>query len=325
MIETNTTCSEIRFADLFCGIGGFRIAADRVLKKHQVIPKCAFSCDIDQPARNSYFANFGENPRGDISKISSEEIPEHDILFAGFPCQPFSIIGKGQGFGDARGTLFFEILRTLEARRPHAFILENVKRLVGHDFGKTFKRILNSLNNLGYWVDYRVLNALDFGLPQKRERVFIVGLLDPPVDSIFPQGGRKPTSLSQILESSVSQKYFASEAVRNKRLQKHSPQSSPSIWHENKSGNISSYPYSCALRAGASHNYLLVDGQRRLTPREFLRLQGFPEWFQVVVSDSQIKKQTGNSVPIPVVESIFENILPNLLTSISSHKSTKII
>ena len=155
-------------------------------------------------------------------------------------------------------------------------------------------------------------------MPQKRERVFIIGLLDPPNNKVFPKGNKKLAPLRQILEQSVSQKYYVSEKVRIKRLSRHKPKVYPSIWHENKSGNISSYPYSCALRSGASHNYLLVDGQRRLTPREFLRLQGFPDWFQIVVSDGQLKKQAGNSVSIPVVESIIEKILPNIFQMISS-------
>ncbi len=324
MVGASVKNVKLKFIDLFCGIGGFRIAAKNVFKKHQIDSQCVLSCDIDQPARNSYFANFGENPKGDIKQILSEDIPEHDLLFAGFPCQPFSIIGKGNGFEDARGTLFFEILRILDAKRPHGFILENVKRLVGHNSGKTLDRIVDSLSSLGYWVDYKVLNALDFGLPQKRERVFIIGLLKPPAENVFPKGDKKPLPLNQVLEQSVSQKYFVSENVRIKRLKKHKPKIYPSIWHENKSGNITSYPYSCALRSGASHNYLLVDGQRRLTPREFLRLQGFPDWFQIVVSDSQIKKQTGNTIPIPVVESLVEKILPNVLQSISSRHTAKI-
>ena len=325
MIRANTGKVKLKFIDLFCGIGGFRIAAKNVFKKHQISNQCVLSCDIDQPARNSYFANFGENPKGDIKQIPSEDIPEHDLLFAGFPCQPFSIIVRGNVFEDARGTLFFEILRILEAKRPYAFILENVKRLVGHNEGKTLQRILNSLFKLGYWVDYKVLNALDFGLPQKRERVFIIGLMEPPSKNIFPKGDKKPLPLSQVLEQSVSPKYYVSENVRTKRFKKHKPKVYPSIWHENKSGNITSYPYSCALRSGASHNYLLVDGQRRLTPREFLRLQGFPDWFQIVVSDSQIKKQTGNTIPIPVVESLIEKILPNILQALSPSHIENII
>ncbi len=321
MTLSNPNNFELKFIDLFCGIGGFRIAAKNIFKKHQINNQCVFSCDIDQPARNSYFANFGETPEDDIKQIPSEDIPEHDLLFAGFPCQPFSIIGKGNGFEDARGTLFFEILRILEAKRPYAFILENVKRLVGHNMGKTLDKILDSLSKLGYWVDYKVLNALDFGLPQRRERVFIIGLLEPPKGKIFPEGDKKPVPLDQILEQTVAKKYYVSETVRTKRLEKHKPKVYPSIWHENKSGNISSYPYSCALRSGASHNYLLVDGQRRLTPREFLRLQGFPDWFQIVVSDSQLKKQAGNTVPIPVVESLIERVLPNIFQAISSRQT----
>ncbi len=161
----------LKFIDLFCGIGGFRIAMENQWQNSA----CVFSCDFDSDSQKSYEANFGEKPFGDITKIHETEIPEHDILFAGFPCQAFSICGDGKGFEDTRGTLFFDIARILKAKQPKAFVLENVKQLVSHGSGKTLERILETLENLGYQVHYKVLNALDFGLPQKRERVFILG------------------------------------------------------------------------------------------------------------------------------------------------------
>lgn len=312
----------IKFVDLFCGIGGFRIAAVNVFRKHAIEPICVFSCDIDDFAKKSYFANFGEWPQGDIAKIEATSIPDHDLLFAGFPCQPFSIIGNGKGFNDARGTLFFEILRIIKAKRPKAFILENVKRLAGHNRGYTLQEILTSLARLGYLVDLQILNALDFGLPQKRERVFIVGNTGLAVYE-WPQGSGKLKPLNEILEEKVDKKYFVSERIRNKRHKKHKSAYFPSIWHENKAGNISSYPYSCALRAGASHNYLLVNGERRLTPREMLRLQGFPDSFKIICSDGQLKKQAGNAVPIPVVERLLANMLPILNPLIKSEENTQ--
>ncbi len=305
---------DINYIDLFCGIGGFRIAAAQVFDKYHIPSKCVFSSDIDPYARETYQANFGDLPTGDITQIEAEQIPDHDILFAGFPCQPFSIIGKGEGFEDTRGTLFFDIARILDAKRPKAFVLENVKRLVGHDKGRTLKKIFKVLTDLGYYYDYRVLNALDYGLPQKRERVFIVGF-HKPVQFQWPAKQTSYVSLSHILETDVDEKYSASERIRQKRLTKHTPKHNPAVWHENKSGNVSSYPFSCALRAGASYNYLLVNGERRLTPREMLRLQGFPDSYQIVVSDAQIRKQAGNAVPVNVVRAVLESFLPILLES----------
>ncbi len=300
------------FIDLFCGIGGFRISLAKAARPFGLEPRCVFSSDIDPEAAKTYQANFGEYPSGDVSKIRPESIPDHDVLCAGFPCQPFSIMGNSEGFLDSRGTLFFEIAKILQAKRPKSFLLENVKQLASHQGGATLKKILDVLRQLGYSVDYKILNSLDFGLPQKRERLFIAGF-NKPVDFPWPQGDKPLMSLKKILESRVDPKYFASERIRKNRLEQHNAKTSPAIWHENKSGNISSKPYSCALRAGASHNYLLVDGQRRLTPREMLRLQGFPDSFKIVSADAQVKKQTGNSVAVNVVEAVFKNFIPVLM------------
>lgn len=306
----------IRFIDLFCGIGGFRFAAEQVFTKYNLPAECVFSSDIDPYAREAYYANFGEYPAGDIKRINERDIPDHDLLFAGFPCQPFSIIGNGKGFEDTRGTLFFDIARILDAKRPRAFILENVKQLIGHDKGRTLKKILQVLREeLGYTVYYKSLNALDYGLPQKRERVIFVGYYKP-FDFEFPPKQETFTPLIEILEKNVDKKYYASDYIREKRLAKHKPTVSPSIWHENKAGHISSYPFSCALRAGASYNYLLVNGERRLTPREMLRLQGFPDSFKIVVSEYQTRKQAGNAVPVNIVRAVLESFLPILLEDI---------
>jgi len=305
---------KIRYIDLFCGIGGFRVAATQVFKKFGIASECVFSCDIDSYAREAYHANFGEYPAGDITKIESNSIPDHDLLFAGFPCQPFSIIGHKKGFEDVRGTLFFDVARIIEAKKPSGFVLENVKQLATHQNGYTLERILETLKEIGYFVDWKVLNALDYGLPQKRERVFIVGSR-APIDFTFfwskRQIERKP--LSEILEPEVDPKYYASEYIQERRRHKHQSKYNPSIWHENKAGNVCSYPYSCALRAGASYNYLLVNGERRLTPREMLRLQGFPDSYKIAVSESQTRKQAGNSVPVNLVRAVLESLLPKLV------------
>lgn len=305
----------MKYIDLFCGIGGFRIAFEEACVENNIQPECVFSSDIDKYAQDSYEANFGERPHGDITEIDEKDIPDHDILFAGFPCQPFSIIGQMKGLNDTRGTLFFDIARILKEKRPKAFILENVKQLVGHDGGKTLKVILRSLRDLGYHVQYSVLNALDFGLPQKRERIVIIGH-EEPIMFTFPDPEKPYKALVDILEKNVDERFYASEHIKNKRKEKHQSSYYPSIWHENKSGNICSYPYSCALRAGASHNYLLVNGERRLTPREMFRLQGFPDWYEIVVSDAQAKKQAGNAVPVKMIKAVALKLLPYVATSL---------
>ncbi len=292
---------------MFCGIGGFHLAAASLGME------CVFACDIDDNARRAYEHNFGFQPEGDITKIKANTIPDHDILFAGFPCQPFSIIGNRKGFSDIRGTLFFEIVKILEAKKPQMVLLENVKQLVGHDKGRTLKRIIEALDDLGYSPKWKVLNALDFGLPQKRERVLIAGSLSDKFKMNWPETKVEMKPLAKILERKPDDKHYVSERIKQKRREAHKSQHKPAIWHENKSGNISSYPYSCALRAGASYNYLLVDGKRRLTPREMLRLQGFPDSFEIVCPDTQTRKQAGNSVPAPMITETLKGMVEGRL------------
>ena len=311
------------FIDLFAGIGGIRLAFD------SAGGKCVFASEWDQAAQKTYAANFNHHPKGDIIQIPSSEIPDHDILTAGFPCQPFSIIGQGKGFADTRGTLFFEIERILRDKQPHAFLLENVKRLKSHDKGRTFAVIIERLKNLDYHVHSTVLNALDFGLPQKRERAFIVGFkknyrFNFPSRSV---NGRYLT-LSDILEpdEAVDGKHFASEHIQKKRLEavQNKAMFTPSIWHENKGGNVAINNFSCALRAGASFSYLLVNGKRRLTPREQLRLQGFPESFKISGSQTEIRRQTGNSVPVTVVEAIAHQMVKTIRVDSQVHSTQTI-
>jgi DNA (cytosine-5)-methyltransferase 1 len=298
----------LKFIDLFCGIGGFRIAFEKACIENDIASECVFSSDIDHYCRANYAANFHDEPFGDIKKVREMDIPDHDVLLAGFPCQPFSIIGSMKGMEDTRGTLFFDIARILKEKKPQVFVLENVKQLASHNHGETIEIILNTLNGLGYQVYHKILNALDYGLPQKRERIFMVGFRNP-VSFSFPSPEKTYQPLSEVLEEFVDSKFFATDLIRSKRKEKHVSEYSPSIWHENKSGNINSYPYSCALRAGASYNYLLVNGERRLTPREMLRLQGFPESYKVVVSDTQIRKQAGNAVPVNMAKAVINSLL----------------
>src|SRR3989338_1265711 len=291
-----------KFIDLFAGIGGMRIPFE------ELGGECVFTSDWDKDAQKMYEVNFGEKPHGDITKIHEIDIPNHDVLLAGFPCQVFSIIGSRKGFEDTRGTLFFDIERILKAKRPKAFLLENVKQLRGHDKGRTLNVILNHLTALGYHVHWKVLNALNFGLPHKRERIFIVGLLHN-YDFTFPQGTLNRKPLSDILEKKVDHSYFAAKVIQKRMKDNHKSRYNPGIWHVNKGGNISSHPYSCALRAGASYNYLLVNGKRRLTERECLRLLGFPESYKIVRTYMQMRKVTGNGVVVPGGRAIAKEIV----------------
>ena len=198
-----------KFIDLFAGIGGIRIPFD------ELNGSCVFSSEFDKYAAQTYFENFGHSPYGDITKINIDDIPKHDLLLAGFPCQPFSLGGKRKGFRDTRGTLFFNIEKILEARKPKAFLLENVRGLVNHDKGKTFEIIkdaLSSKEKLNYNIFYKVLNAKDFGLPQNRSRIFIVGFKDK-TDFSFPSPLNVETKLSSILQKRVKSKYTISDLL----------------------------------------------------------------------------------------------------------------
>ena len=299
--------TQFTFIDLFAGIGGIRLGFE------SVGGKCIFSSEFDSYACQTYEANFGEHPAGDITKIEAKSIPDFDILVGGFPCQSFSIIGKKEGFNNETcGTLFFDIERILKEKKPKAFMLENVKNLTAHDGGKTFKIIITHLEALNYHVYYKVLNALDYGVPQKRERIIIVGFVDD-VQFEFPkpveQSERK--TLKDILETVVDKKYYVKDAIRNSRLERLKDRNYPKpyISHENMAGSITPHPYSSALRAGASANYILVNDERRPTERELLRIQGFPDSYKVVVSYGKLKQQTGNSVAVPVIKAVAQEMI----------------
>lgn len=300
-----TPASLATFADLFCGIGGFHVAASRLGLK------CTFACDIDETAKAIYEANLGTAPDGDITDIEdASKVPDHDILFAGLPCQPFSIIGDRQGMADPRGTLFFDTARVIEAKHPQAVVIENVRQFATNQGGKALTCVLETLEALGYGVDWRVLNALDFGLPHKRERIFILGVKGMESWSFpWPLGKVPMTPLAAILDTDPPRKAFASARIREARQKAHTAKVQPAIWHENKGGNVASHPFSCALRASASYNYLLVDGERRLTPREMLRLQGFPDTYEIDAPVTTVRRLTGNAVAVPVIEALVRQVL----------------
>ena len=306
--------SNFKFIDLFAGIGGIRLGFE------SVGGTCVFSSEWDASACETYKANFGEQPAGDITKVKSDDIPDFDILLAGFPCQPFSIIGDKEGFNhETQGTLFFEIERILKDKNPAAFMLENVRNLTAHDNGNTFRVIRDHLQALGYHVYAKVLNALDFGVPQRRERIIIVGFLDD-VNFSFPEPvpEEQRKTLSDILETNVDRKYYVRPEIRDSRLLrlKNPDYPKPYISHENIAGSITPHPYSSALRAGASANYILINDERRPTERELLRIQGFPDTFKIVVPYGKIKHQTGNSVAVPVIEAVAKQMISALKNNI---------
>ena len=308
--ENSNKWKEFRFIDLFAGIGGIRLGFE------SVGGKCVFSSEFDEDACKTYEANFGEHPSGDITKINAKDIPDFDILLGGFPCQSFSIIGKKEGFANETcGTLFFDIERILKEKCPPAFMLENVRNLVAHDNGNTFKVIREHLEALGYHVHAKVLNALDYGVPQKRARIIIVGFLnDIPFEFPEPVIESERQSLSDILEENVDSRYYVRENIKQSRLERLRDKEYPKpyISHENMAGSVTPHPYSSALRAGASANYILINDERRPTEREMLRIQGFPDSFKIVLPYGKIKKQCGNSVAVPVIKAVASQMLKAL-------------
>ena len=337
---------KFRFIDLFAGIGGIR------LPFQQLGGECVFSSEWDKFAQRTYAANYGEVPSGDITQIVASDIPDHDILMGGFPCQSFSQAGLKKGFEDTRGTMFFEIQRILGEKRPKVFLLENVKQLKGHDKGRTLQTILNILTGesdlplddvpmsddarealgkkLNYWVDYKVLRAADFGIPQNRERIFIVGFdrdyFGENIDfnKIFkwPEPTNQPTKVGDILESqeildALEDKYTISDKLWAGHLRRKAE-------HGIKGNGFgyslfnreSSYTNTISARYYKDGSEVLIDqshlgkNPRKLTPRECARLQGFPDDFIVdAVSQGQIYKQFGNSVCVKVIQAVAKQIV----------------
>lgn len=296
----------IRIIDLFAGIGGIRLGFEQAFSGVE----CVFTSEIDKFAIQTYKANFGEeNINGDITLISEEDVPEHDILLAGFPCQPFSQAGLKKGFSDTRGTLFFDIERILIEKRPKAFLLENVKQLKGHEKGQTLQIILEHLKNAGYKVYFDVLKARDFGVPQNRERIFIVGFLDQNVDFKFPQPTNIETFVGSILEKNVDEKY----TISDKLWEGHQRRKTQNKLNGKGFGygifnTLSPYTNTISARYYKDGSEILIEQKgknpRKITPREAARLQGYPDSFEIPVSNAQAYRQFGNSVCVPVIAAI---------------------
>lgn len=308
-----------RFIDLFAGIGGIRIPFQ------ELGGRCVFTSEWDKFAQKTYRVNFGEEPQGDITKIPASAIPDFDVLLGGFPCQPFSQAGLKKGFSDTRGTLFFEIERIIKEKRPKAFLLENVKQLKGHDKGRTLRVILEHLNALNYYCEYEILRAGDFGVPQNRERIYIIGIdreyydLPDNFGFDFPIPTHTPTRLGDILEENVDDKYTISDLLwsgHQRRKQEHKEKGNGfgySLFNAN-----SVYTNTISARYYKDGSEILIEQEgknpRKLTPRECARLQGFPEQFIIPVSDTQAYKQFGNSVAVPVIRAVANNLIHTLDT-----------
>lgn len=303
-----------KFIDLFAGIGGIRLAFEEY-------GECVFSCEWDVKAQETYFANFYETPFGDIRKINEKEIPDHDILLAGFSlstifnCRCFkkNSLGRAHGFLDeTQGTLFFDIARIIKEKQPQAFLLENVKNLKSHDKGRTYRVIKKALeNDLGYTVYDKIINAKGL-VPQNRERIYIVGF-KKPIKFQFPSLPDKGPALRTILEDEVDEKYTLSDKLW-KYLQAYKEK------HEAKGNgfgyglaDLDSYSRTLSARYYKGGSEILIPQKgknpRKLTPRECARLQGFPDSFKIVVSNTAAYKQFGNSVAVPVVRLIAEKMI----------------
>lgn len=333
VMETNT--SIYRTIDLFAGIGGIRRGFDNAFGEHC---QTVFVSEWDEPAVRTYRANYPTDPfpiAGDITTIREQEIPSFDICLAGFPCQAFSVAGKRQGFNDdykgkCRGTLFLDVVRICEYHKPKVIFCENVKGLVNHDKGHTFQVIRNTFSSLGYKVFYKVLNSKDFGVPQQRERVYIVCFRNDiaPKNFIFPEGSHQKVCLADILQNApIPSKYYLSDTYVE-TLKRHKAR------HE-----AAGHGFGYVIRpldgiAGAivcggmgKETNLLIDnrehsleptthikgtinkdGIRKMTPREWARLQGYPDSFVLPLSDVHLYKQLGNTVTVPVIEAIANEI-----------------
>ena len=319
------------FIDLFAGIGGFRQGFESSGYK------AIFSSEIDLHAQKMYFENFKELPFGDITKIDTKDIPNHDILCAGFPCQPFSIAGDKKGFNDTRGTLFFDIARILEDKKPKVVVLENVKHFKNHDNGNTLKIVLNTLEELDYTVSWEILNAKDFGVPQNRERTIIIGALNGVKFDFKKLKKSKPTFIKDILEENVDFEYLNEEeytlienpkkqpsglifcGYRNKKIRSVGVRENTehlSRVHKQPNRIYSSngvHPTIASQESSGRYFIYHKNRVRKLTIKECFRLMGFSDNFKIIGSKTNIYNRIGNSVVIPMIKEIAKEIENQIL------------
>lgn len=306
------------FIDLFCGMGGFRIAFE------SQGCKCVYSSDIDEYVCRTYELNFGIFPKSDITKVSSTDIPDFDILCAGFPCQPFSVAGKRLGFADTRGTLFFDVARILNDKKPTAFILENVKGIVNHDGGKTLSVILETLDELGYDVEWRVLNSKDYGVPQNRERWYCIGIKKELgiKFSLFPNKKPLEYKLSNIIQLCDVDGSYKSSSICLRNIQKHIDAKQINVTDSTLAYEIR--PSRCQfavndispcltakMGTGGNNVPVVIMQKRRLTERECLRIMGYPDTYKVFTGHHTYK-QIGNSVVVPIITELAKKLVQTL-------------
>ena len=328
----------IKVIDLFAGVGGIRLGFMQAAAERGIQTECVFTSEIDSWACKTYAKNFASdthNPMCDITKVDENEIPDFDVLLAGFPCQAFSIAGKRGGFDDTRGTLFFDVARIIKAKRPKAFLLENVKGLVNHRSGKTLETILNTLRrDLGYTTYYKILNAKHYGVPQNRERIYIVGFLDGGGDFTYPSNNEVETSIRSIMEETpVPARYYLS-TIYIESMKRHKAR------HEAKGHgfgyeirDLDDVAGTIVCGGMGRERNLIIDprqtdlvpstrikgeynreGIRRMTPMEWERLQGFPDNWTSGIADQHRYKQMGNSVAVPVIKAVSSEIVSELLS-----------
>lgn len=331
MNNSNKNESKIKFIDLFAGIGGFRIGFERVNCQ------CVFSSEIDDHACKMYELNYGENPYCDITKLDPKYVPDFDILCAGFPCQAFSICGKQLGFEDkTRGTLFFDICRILSEKKPKVFMLENVFNLEKHDKGRTLKVMLDILNSLGYHVDYKVFNARDFGVPQNRDRIIIIGnnlgktfdfdkVEKNRVDSMLPfleKNGKfeylKPEEFTLIPKDKVKKQEksglifcgYRNKKMRNSGVRPGTEHLSRVHKQPNRIYDSEGIHPTLASQESSGRYFIKVgDKVRKLTMKECYRFMGFPDDFKLCGGSAQLYARIGNSVCVNMIESIAKQIV----------------
>lgn len=339
---------KLKFIDLFAGVGGIRLGFQQAAEHNHITSECVFSSEIDDWACKTYRKNFPDDnhdPKHDITKVDEKELVDFDVLLGGFPCQAFSIAGKRGGFNDTRGTLFFDVARIIKEKKPKAFLLENVKGFTNHKGGKTLETILNVLReDLGYTVFYKVLNAKDYGLAQNRERIYIVGFADD-----FGGGFKypEPTSETKVIrdimeEDAVPSRYYLSTtyiAGMKRHKERHAAKGN-GFGYEIK--DLDSIANTIVCGGMGKERNLIVDprqtdltptthiqgeinkeGLRRMTPKEWERLQGFPDDWTAGIANQHRYKQMGNSVAVPVIEKVAENIIKELLNPSKVKKLAK--
>lgn len=318
------------FIDLFCGIGGFRLGFERSGFS------CVFSSDFDKHIQDTYEENFNERPFGDITKVDPKTLPDFDVLTGGFPCQPFSISGKKRGFEDTRGTLFFDVCRILNEKKPRVVVLENVKHFIHHDKKKTMSTVLNSLQELGYNISYKILNTKDFGLPQNRERIFIIGSLKGSFD-FNKMKKTKSKSLEHFLDKSGDFEFVEKKdyTMIDKDLVVHQPSGLKFVGYRNKKGfqsgirpntehlnrvhrqpnriySVEGYHPTIPSQETSGRFFIYLpkeDKVRKLTINECFRIMGFDDSYKKVSSSGQLYRQIGNSVGVNITEELSKQII----------------